>query len=127
MQDAKSNNLPEAAGAPGGVRKTTRAAQGAPHRAIGVSAKRGRHLSEQAFDTYHVLPYGVPLGTLKTGFRLQASGFRLQATAIVLVLVLVLGFSSFSLSSLRSPRALRLPAGRQVEPLLFLPIRPFGA
>jgi hypothetical protein len=29
-----------------------------------------RHLSEQAFDTYHVFLYGVPLGTLKTGFRL---------------------------------------------------------
>ena len=38
--------------------------QGEPHRAIGVSAKRGRHLSEQAFDTYHVLLYGVPLGVL---------------------------------------------------------------
>jgi peptidoglycan hydrolase CwlO-like protein len=37
--------------------------QGEPHRAIGVSL-RGRRLSEQALDTYHVFPHGIPSGTL---------------------------------------------------------------
>jgi hypothetical protein len=54
-----------------------RAAQGEPHRAIGVSAKRGRHLSEQAFDTFHVFLYGIPEGTLG-GASFQISDFRFQ-------------------------------------------------
>jgi hypothetical protein len=54
-----------------------RAAQGEPHRAIGVSAKRGRHLSEQAFDTCHVFLYGIPSGTLG-GASFQISDFRFQ-------------------------------------------------
>jgi hypothetical protein len=44
-----------------------------------VSAKRGRHLSEQAFDTFHVFLYGVPSGTLGGALknRLQATDYRL--------------------------------------------------
>jgi len=56
------------------------------------------------FPSLLLLPISVPLRLCSekkaTGFRLQATGFRLQATALVLVLVLVLvlGFSSFRVS-----------------------------